>query len=111
MVGLEQLSRLLAVYSCYISAAVNFDHSIGHNAQRRRTTVKDLEGRLHAMLDKDGIVNTIMEGSDNDSYLEKQLPRDRRDVAFKAKSFLDTVLCATAHLVQCFAANKVTSDS
>eukprot|EP00571_Detonula_confervacea_P006187 CAMPEP_0172318786 /NCGR_PEP_ID=MMETSP1058-20130122/35789_1 /TAXON_ID=83371 /ORGANISM="Detonula confervacea, Strain CCMP 353" /LENGTH=598 /DNA_ID=CAMNT_0013033687 /DNA_START=101 /DNA_END=1897 /DNA_ORIENTATION=- len=105
MMGLEQLSRLLAVYSCcfiYVASA-SASTLCGSNAplSSRRTTVKDLEGRLRAKLDNSEIIKKIIfeKGGDTSTHAEEQQPMPSTSV--KAKSFLEAVFCATAHLVKC----------
>jgi len=104
MMGLEQLARLLSVYSCCISATMtsaDFDDAlVGNNITPSRTTMKDLEGRLHAKLDDDEIVERIALEKGDDACAKKH-SNDKGEMSVKAKSFLEAVLYATAHLVKC----------
>ncbi len=98
MVGLEQLSCLLAVYACCIPAATTAElqrnSNVGSNTPSSggRTSVDDVEVRLRAKLDDDEFIEriTLEIGGKQHLALVKQ----------RSKSFLDVVLCATAHLVQ-----------
>jgi len=91
-VGLEQLARLLAVYTSCISSKASMNESAnllkdGNNTTvtntKSKSTVKDSEGRLRAKLDNKELLESIP-GS----------------TSARANSFFNAVLCATAHLVE-----------
>ncbi|KAL9180747.1 hypothetical protein ACHAXT_011200 [Thalassiosira profunda] len=76
MRGLEQLSKLLAVYlGCIASATANNDAT--SKGLESKSVAKDMEERLRGRLEK-----------------ESDKPSVQR-----ANSFLDALLCATAHLI------------
>ena len=92
-VGLEQLARLLAVYTSCISSKASTNESANllkdesNNTTvintKSESTVKDSEGRLRAKLDNKELLESIP-GS----------------TSARANSFLNAVLCATAHLIE-----------
>ena len=92
-VGLEQLARLLAVFSSCISTKTSMNESAnllkdGNNNTtvmniKSKSTVKDLEGRLRIKLDEEELIESIP-GS----------------TSARANSFFNAVLSATAHLVE-----------
>ena len=91
-VGLEQLARLLAVYTSCISPKASMNESAnlpkdGSNNTtvmniKSKSTVKDLEERLQAKV--------------NNKELLESIP----STSTKANSFFNAVLCATAHLIE-----------
>jgi len=91
-VGLEQLARLLAVYTSCISSKASMNESAnllkdGNNTTvmntKSKSTVKDLEGRLRVKLDGKELLESIPNST-----------------SARANSFLNAVLCATAHLIE-----------
>ena len=89
--GLEQLAQLLAVYSCCIStttmsvSADELQNTPSHI--KNKNVVKELEGRLHERIAAEEAGGKY----DRD---------DQHMISSRAKSFLEVVLCATAHLVK-----------
>jgi hypothetical protein len=88
VIGLEQLSRVLAVYSCGVAttdAHAELENA-SMNASHRFTPVADLERRLHARLSDKEIMGTMSTAKDRNA---------------RAQSYLRLLLGATAHLVRC----------
>ena len=101
MKGLEHLARLLAVYTCCTSATSIAQNVMGNkNASTRsgRSTVKELEMRLFAKLNDEEFMATTHEMSKGGSSIDS-VQHDSMSLK-RAKSFLEAVLCATAHLVK-----------
>ena len=111
MKGLEHLARLLAVYTCCTSATSIAQNVMGNkNASTRsgRSTVKELEGRLFAKLnDEESMARVVDEISKGGSSIDS-VQHDSMSLK-KAKSFLESVFCATAHLVKSSAPNDITN--
>ena len=100
MKGLEQLARLLAVYTCCM-----YPTSIATTSGR--STVKELEGRLVAKLNDEEFMARVDDMSKVGSSIDSTVEHDSMSLK-KAKSFLEAVLCATAHLVKSSAPNDIT---
>ena len=99
-VGLAQLSRLVAVYCCGIAtlpstAECNTDMDITSLKNRCKTQAFDLETRLRAKLDSVERIRNVLAKDDSNPHL------DNTEFLFQAKSFLDVILHAAAHLVRC----------
>ena len=84
-VGLEQLARLLAVYTSCSDATLLKDGSNNTAVMniKSKSTVKDLEGRLRVKLDTKELIESIPNSNST-----------------RANSFFNAVLCATAHLIE-----------
>jgi len=98
MTCLEQLSRLLAVYSsfCCVSAIQTTMGNMS-NTSLSRTSAKDIERRLFAKIDSEKCWKSIIsKNRNNDGLVEKHQASPA-----KTKSFLEVVICTTAHLIKC----------
>ncbi|KAL3776487.1 hypothetical protein ACHAW5_005405 [Stephanodiscus triporus] len=112
LVGLEQLSRLLAVFACCCTSASSTTTAAATSTSVNAVSiVRDLEIGLRAKLEDDKLVRTIMAdsiadergggGGGADLRTEKRVQRKYHLVKSRAMSFMDAVLSATAHLVKC----------
>ena len=113
-VGMEQLSRLLAVYvSCCCATSSTTTTTTSMLTSSSSYVASDIERDLRTKLDNDEVVRTILledqsmkEGNhvvDNSKTQTGRSPPPSsatiQSIKSRAKSFLQLVLCATAHLV------------
>jgi hypothetical protein len=113
-VGMEQLSRLLAVYvSCCCATSSTTTTTTSMLTSSSSYVASDIERDLRTKLDNDEVVRTILledqsmkEGNhvvDNSKTQAGRSPPPSsaiiQSIKSRATSFLQLVLCATAHLV------------
>lgn len=92
MTGLEQLSRLLAVFLCSST-------SMNENQTKSTAIVEDAEATLRVKLDDDEFITSIVNViGETHGTAGRHSPSS---VKRKAKSFLEAILSTTAHLVKC----------
>ena len=97
MLGLEQLSRLLAIFLCFLTSTSSF--SVDENGTKSSSAVGDVEATLRAKLDDDEFITSIVNILDStDGKIGRHAPSS---VKRRAKTFLEAVFSTTAHLIKC----------
>ncbi|KAL3785464.1 hypothetical protein HJC23_008274 [Cyclotella cryptica] len=94
MVGVEQLSRVLAVYACSSSAFIDRGHSSGSRTDEM--TMTGLERRLLARFDN---FPCLESGSDENRH-SRYSSSSKDQSKGKIQSFLKLILHAAAHLIR-----------
>ena len=95
LVGMEQLSRLLAVYACSIGAMS--DRTDLNGSRNAEMAIAGLERRLLSRFDDVTCLESGSNGNNQHIHSSTSINHNRDE----NKSFLNLVLHAAAHLIRC----------